>query len=179
MPPVRSDVLSARRADFLRLLERRVGDRALAEDLFQEALVRVMDRGVELRDEEALVGWFVRVLENAARDHFRRTAAAGRALDRVAAEANPVVEVDPAPARTCRCVARAARELKPEYAEALWRIEVDGLPVKDFAAEAGLSASNAGVRVFRAREALRKKVMETCGFCAKNGCVDCTCAHER
>jgi hypothetical protein len=38
-----------------------------------------------------------------------------------------------------------------------------------------LSASNAGVRVFRAREALKKRVTQSCGTCAEHGCVDCTC----
>jgi RNA polymerase sigma-70 factor (ECF subfamily) len=33
----------------------------------------------------------------------------------------------------------------------------------------------AGVRVFRAREALKKRVMESCGTCAEHGCLNCTC----
>jgi DNA-directed RNA polymerase specialized sigma24 family protein len=52
---------------------------------------------------------------------------------------------------------------------------VEGTPVKDYAARTGLSASNAGVRVFRAREALRKRVTESCGVCAEHGCLDCHC----
>jgi len=38
-----------------------------------------------------------------------------------------------------------------------------------------LSASNAGVRVFRAREALKKRLVESCGTCAEHGCQNCTC----
>jgi RNA polymerase sigma-70 factor (ECF subfamily) len=52
---------------------------------------------------------------------------------------------------------------------------VQGTAVKAFAAERGLSASNAGVRVFRAREALKKRVAESCGTCAEHGCRNCTC----
>jgi DNA-directed RNA polymerase specialized sigma24 family protein len=65
--------------------------------------------------------------------------------------------------------------LKPEYADALRRIDVEGVPVKIYADEAGISANNAGVRVFRARDALRKQVARTCGTCAEHGCLDCTC----
>jgi RNA polymerase sigma-70 factor (ECF subfamily) len=65
--------------------------------------------------------------------------------------------------------------LKPEYADALQAIDVQGLPVKDYAGQRGLSASNAGVRVFRARQALKKRVAESCGTCADHGCLDCTC----
>jgi len=48
---------------------------------------------------------------------------------------------------------RAARDtLKPEYAAALRRVEVDGVSVKDYADEAGISSNNAGVRIFRVRD---------------------------
>ena len=54
-------------------------------------------------------------------------------------------------------------------------IDVEGVPVKAFAEQAGMSASNAGVRVFRARAALKKRVAESCGTCAEHGCLDCSC----
>jgi len=75
----------------------------------------------------------------------------------------------------CRCVISLAGTLKAEYADALQRIDVEGVAVKDYAESAGISASNAGVRVFRAREALRKQVARSCGTCAEHGCLDCTC----
>ena len=75
----------------------------------------------------------------------------------------------------CACISRLAGTLKPEYAEALQAIDVQGTPVKAFAEQRGLSTSNAGVRVFRAREALKKRVVESCGTCAEHGCVNCTC----
>ena len=78
-------------------------------------------------------------------------------------------------AEICACVSRLAATLKPEYAEALEAIEVAGTPVKTFAEQKGLSSSNAGVRVFRAREALKKRVTESCGTCAEHGCLNCTC----
>jgi DNA-directed RNA polymerase specialized sigma24 family protein len=75
----------------------------------------------------------------------------------------------------CRCVARLSETLKAEYALALRRIDVDGVSVQDYAVEAGITANNAGVRVFRAREALRKRVVHWCGSCAERGCIDRTC----
>jgi DNA-directed RNA polymerase specialized sigma24 family protein len=75
----------------------------------------------------------------------------------------------------CQCVGELAGTLKPEYASALKRIEIDGLAMKAYAAEAGISSSNAAVRVFRARQALRKQVARSCGTCADHGCLDCTC----
>ena len=78
-------------------------------------------------------------------------------------------------AEICACITRLAATLKPEYAEALDAIDVQGTPVKTFAVERGLTPGNAGVRVFRAREALKKRLVESCGTCAEHGCRDCTC----
>ena len=75
----------------------------------------------------------------------------------------------------CRCVGRIAADLKPEYAEALRGVEVEGLSLKEFAGKAGITPNNAAVRVHRAREALRKRLVSTCATCAARGCTDCTC----
>ncbi|WP_434419953.1 sigma-70 family RNA polymerase sigma factor [Nannocystis pusilla] len=162
--------------EFLAFLQRRVGSRAVAEDILQDAFVRGLDKLGGLRDDEAAVAWFYRLLRNAVIDRRRRDAAAGRRLDALAAELEEAVE--PAPelhGAVCQCVARLADTLKPEYAEALRRIELDGLAVKDYAAEAGITPNNAAVRVFRARDALKKQVARSCGTCAEHGCLDCTC----
>lgn len=160
---------------FLAFLERRVGSRQVAEDLLQEAFARSLDRADTLRDEGSAVAWFYRTLRNAVIDHHRRGGARRRGLDRLAAALEPTRPDPELDAEVCRCVLSLAETLKPEYAEALRRIDVEGSAVKDFAAEKGLTSSNAGVRVFRAREALRKQVARSCGTCAEHGCVDCTC----
>ena len=161
---------------FLRYLERRVGDRTLAEDILQDAFVKVIARPEQAPADEAIVPWFYRMLRNAAVDQFRRRGAADRAYEAFARE----LETHEAPtsdiqAEICACVSRLATSLKPEYAEALQAIDVGGTPVKAFAEQKGLSSSNAAVRVFRAREALKKRVRESCGTCADHGCADCTC----
>jgi RNA polymerase sigma factor (sigma-70 family) len=161
---------------FLGFLERRLGDRDLARDVLQEAFLRGFEKLGTLRDDEAATAWFYRMLRNAVVDVRRRRAATERALN--AFEAELVGASEPPPATqeaVCACVARLATSLQPEYRDALQSVEVDGLPVKEYAARAGISAGNAGVRVFRAREALRRDVERSCGACATRGCVDCTC----
>lgn len=177
--PISPEVVSrlvAGHREFLGFLERRVGSRAVAEDLLQDAFVRGLEKAGSIRSEESAVAWFYRMLRNAVIDHYRRRASADRSLAAFAAELETTVEPDvEAAAEICRCVSGLAGTLKPEYAEALLKIEVDGVPVKQFAAEAGISSGNAAVRVFRAREALRKQVARSCGTCAEHGCLDCTC----
>jgi RNA polymerase sigma factor (sigma-70 family) len=162
--------------EFLGFVERRVGDRALAEDILQDAFVRGIDKLGELREQDSARAWFYRTLRNAVTDHHRRRAAANKRLEALAAELDPDgAEVPELERVVCTCVARIAGTLKPAYAEALRRIELDGVPVVDFAQEAGISESNAGVRVHRARAALRREVARSCGTCAEHGCFDCTC----
>ncbi len=161
---------------FLAFVERRVGDRALAEDILQDAFVRSLDKLGTLRDDESAVAWFYRSLRNAVIDHFRRRGTAQRGLSAFAEELLAAeAPGDEVRGVVCRCVAQLAATLKPEYADALRRIELDGVAVKDFADEAGITSNNAAVRVFRARDALRKQVARACGTCATHGCVDCTC----
>jgi len=177
-PEVVSVWVSNHRA-FLAFLERRVGSRAVAEDILQEAFVRGLDKGDALRDEDAAVAWFYRMLRNAVIDHHRRQGASGRALAAFATELETRTEPDrETHDNICRCVTEIAGTLKPEYADALRRIEIEGVPVQQFASEVGISSGNAGVRVFRAREALRKQVALACGTCAEHGCLNCTCSLE-
>ena len=171
------DALVANHRAFLAYVSRRVGDRALAEDILQDAFVKVVTRPDQAPEDEGIVPWFYRLLRNAAIDRLRRRGASDRALEAFARElethASPPPEVE---AEICVCVAWLAATLKPEYADALQVIEMEGTPVKAFAERRGLSPGNAAVRVFRAREALKKRVAASCGTCAEHGCVDCSCA---
>ena len=161
---------------FLAFVERRIGDRALAEDLLQDAFVRTLERGGDLRDEGSAVAWFYRLLRNAVVDHHRRAGTRARSLAALARELQDTSEPPPElRGAICACVAELAATLKPEYAAAIRRVEVDEVPLQEFAAEAGITANNAAVRLFRAREALRKQVRAACGTCAEHGCVECSC----
>ena len=167
-------VLLENRRAFLGYLERRLGDRGLAEDSLQDSLLKVMARPEAAPPEERVGPWFYRTLRNAAIDQLRRRGAAGRALETFARELD-VHTGGSSDAEICACVSRLARTLKKEYAEALEAIDVGGVPVGAFAERKGLSPGNAAVRVHRARAALKTRVLQSCGACAQHGCLNCTC----
>ena len=174
--PAPLDALVENHRAFLRYLERRVGERGLAEDILQDSFTRVLAQPEQAPADEGIVPWFYRVLRNAAIDRMRRRGTATRAMEAFARELEIYAAVQPElEAEICGCVTRLAGTLKAEYAEALQAIDVGGQAVKSFAAERGLSPGNAGVRVFRAREALKRRVIESCGTCAEHGCRNCTC----
>jgi RNA polymerase sigma-70 factor (ECF subfamily) len=174
------DVLLDNHRAFLRYLERRVGDRTLAEDILQDAFAKLVSHPERAPIDEGVVPWFYRTLRNGAIDHFRRRGAADRAYQAFARELETHEEpAEAVKAEICACVARLADTLKPEYAEALHAVEVGGASVKTFAERKGLTANTAAVRLFRARAALRKRVAESCATCAEHGCIDCTCRARR
>lgn len=168
------DLLLDQHRALLAFVERRVGDRAVAEDLLQQAFVKGLEKGDQIRDDETLLAWFYRVLRNAITDHHRRRAAAGRATERVAAETDEAIEPEFADA-ICQCISALVPTLKPEQAELLRRVDLEDQPVHAAAVALGLSLGNARVRLHRAREGLREAVRRTCGTCLSHGCTDCTC----
>jgi RNA polymerase sigma factor (sigma-70 family) len=170
------DRLVANRAKFLAFVERRVGSRALAEDILQAAFVKGLERGGELRDDDTAVGWFYRILRNAVIDHYRHQAAGARALEEWAKEMEMQVEPDDLTrGAVCECLKHVVADLKPEYRQAIETVDLQERSLKDLAEGAGISANNAGVRVHRAREALRTQIQKVCGSCATHGCLDCHC----
>ena len=170
-------VLVANHARFLAFLERRVGSRDVAEDILQEAFVRSLDRVESIRKTDSAVAWFYRVLRNAIADHFRRQEVRDRTLIQVSAMSSEEAPTaaEELKAVVCACVMDLLDTLKPEYAAAVRRVDLDGVTVRRYGEETGITAGNAGVRLYRAREALRRQLARACGTCATHGCFDCHC----
>jgi len=169
-------VLLDNHSRFLAFLERRVGSRDDAEDILQDAFARSLERAPPMEDTTSAITWFYRVLRNALTDHYRRQDSRGRATDRLAAETESSTEADTElEAVVCACVMGLLETLKPEYGTALRRVELESASVRSYAEEVGITPGNAGVRLHRAREALRKQLVRCCGVCQEHGCLDCAC----
>jgi RNA polymerase sigma-70 factor (ECF subfamily) len=183
LSPAALEILVANHARFLAFLERRVGSREAAEEILQEAFVRGLSRGDagRLRDDESAVAWFYRLLRNALVDRARRASAEQRGLARLATLAAPpgergtdgeLVEV------ICACVDSLLETLEPAHRRALREVELGDASVRDFAAREGITPGHAAVRLYRARQALRRRVEQSCGTCATHGCYQCECRAE-
>src|SRR5215210_526172 len=163
-------------ARFLGFLERRTGSREEAEDILQDAFVRSLGRTSVPAEAASGTAWFYRVLRNALTDHYRRQQSRGRAIGRLAAESPSAAEPDAElEAVVCACVMGLLDTLKPEYGAAIRRVDLEGISVRRYAEEAGITPGNAGVRLHRARETLRKQLVRCCGSCLEHGCLDCEC----
>lgn len=170
-------ILAANHERFLRFLERRVGRRDLAEEILQDAFVRGLARADSIQASESAIAWFYRLLRNALVDHHRHADSERRALQAVAtAPGEPSPQPDEELMNTvCACVDDMLATLKPEYAQAIRSVDMNETSVGAFAAETGITPGNAAVRIHRARQALRRRVQESCGTCAVHACLDCDC----
>jgi len=79
-----------------------VGDRALAEDLAQEAFVRMAGLFLDLRDPQGVEAYLRKTVVNLSRMHFRRRRVERAYLERQAGRPDPVWEPDPATRETLR-----------------------------------------------------------------------------
>ncbi|MEO8169183.1 MAG: sigma-70 family RNA polymerase sigma factor [bacterium] len=173
MEKIVSQLVSGR-AKFLGYVRKRVSDPELAEDILQDSLLRAVRSAPDIRDEERLVPWFYKVLHNAITDAYRKRSAETNRRLNYAREADDVLT--PEDERTiCKCMNELIPTLKPEYAEVTRSIELDGEAPEVVAKRLGITRDNLKVRTYRARQALRKRLEETCRVCAVHHCLDCSC----
>jgi RNA polymerase sigma factor (sigma-70 family) len=171
------ETLLANHRRFLAFLESRVGSRHDAEEILQAAFVRSLEKADEIRDTERATAWFYRLLRNAVVDYYRRRASDRRSLEGFARGLSDDPERDDPDLErvVCECVTDLVSVLKPEYADVIRQVDLEGSEVADAADRLGITPGNARVRLHRARTALKEVVERTCRTCATHGCVDCSC----
>jgi RNA polymerase sigma-70 factor (ECF subfamily) len=156
--PARTLAWDALRAELYRFVARRVAQPD-ADDVVQEALLRIHRGLAGVRTEGALVGWMYQVTRNALADHLRGVRPIDALDDDDIAEA---VELDDAAFQrlTC-CVAPFVAMLPAHYREAVELVELRGTSQVQAAAQLGIPVSTMKSRVQRGRAQLRE-LLETC-----------------
>jgi RNA polymerase sigma-70 factor (ECF subfamily) len=172
--------LNAQRNAFKAFLAARVGSEAEAEDILQNGLLKAVQRAGELKDDAKLTAWFYQLLRHAIVDHYRSSGARRRRDDALGTLVASLGEdVAPAPkawdAQLCRCLGSVVDTLKPQHAELLRRIDLDGETVQSAARALKMTPNNASVTLHRARKELRTRLEAFCGACAEGACLDCNC----
>ncbi len=164
------------RSEFLRFFRKRLSRPEDAEDAFQDFCVKVI-RSAQSPEDDKIDAWLSRVLRNTLTDHYRRRAARQRATLAYEHEAPETVfelaadEGD----RPCHCIGELVPTLRPEYAEIVRRADLEEEPRKRIAADLGLTANNVGVRLHRARQALKEKIEARCRTCRGSDFGRCDC----
>jgi RNA polymerase sigma-70 factor (ECF subfamily) len=172
-------ILNAR-ASFLSFVRNRIGDTNVAQDLFQQSVLRAVERQSSLQRREDAVAWFRSILRHALVDYLRKHAveARGKEAFRQAligsghGKVPPFEEVSDNP---CSCAYVLLPTLRPSYAELIRRIDLNGESSKTVAQELAMTRNNVRVRLHRARQVLRACLVRYCGSCCERSCRNCKC----
>jgi RNA polymerase sigma-70 factor (sigma-E family) len=141
----------------LRLAYLLTGDRALAEDLAQDAFVKVLGRFHDLRSRDAFWWYLRRTIVNLSHSHFRH-----RRVERTWLQRQRPHDVAPAPADLGERdrLQRALMTLRPEQRAAIVLRYYEDLTEADTAEALGVAVGTVKSMVSRGMERLRSELPE-------------------
>jgi len=168
------ETLLGHREKLLGFIQRKVGDPQLAEDVLQESLLKALRSVDDLREEDRLLPWFYRILNNAIADTYRRKTVETKYLETYGTN-EALLYTSEDDSEACACFRELLPGLKPEYRELIESLDLAEGDPEQVAGRLKISRGNLKVRRHRARQALRTRLEETCRTCAVHGCLDCTC----
>ncbi len=159
--------LAAYADDLRRFARQRVRDRALAEDVVQDALLAALDALPTFQGHSSLRTWLLGILSHKIKDAFRAEAryvplaeeGEPPAPDQVAwLHAAPAAaddtEREVSRRRFGRALAEAMARLPRSLREVFQLQAIDGLSTRDVCCRLGISEGNCWVRLHRARKIL-------------------------
>jgi RNA polymerase sigma-70 factor, ECF subfamily len=134
------------------------GDPGTAEEILQDALVRVARGWKGFRNEASFRTWLYRIVINVFRSHVAKTSPVGRLTD------DPVdaAAIDPADASQLaelkRLVAAKVSALPPRQREVFVLLTYEGLTVEEAAETLGITPANVHSTLHVARTRLREQL---------------------
>jgi len=162
------------RMKFLRFLRARVDQSEIALEMVQDLFIKIVEKGHTVQSEKHFLAWCYQVLRHSIQDYYRHQQVKRRALQGYRNDLTQKTEPREQ-ANLCPCMNTLLPTLKPEYAKALVQVMIQEESLDHFAKQEHVTINHATVRLHRARQSLRKKLLHHCGACAKTGCLDCTC----
>jgi RNA polymerase sigma-70 factor (sigma-E family) len=142
--------------DAVRLAYVLTGDAALAEDLVQEAFVRLAGRFAHLRDPDAFPAYLRRTVVNLANSHFRRLRVERTYLEREGGMARPEPAADDPATRDA--LWGSLQTLPARQRAAIVLRYYEDLPEDRTAEILGCRPATVRSLVFRGMESLRKEI---------------------
>ncbi len=156
------DLVSRYATPAVNLAARLVKDRAVAEDLAQEAFLRAFQHLSSYDEQRRFVSWFFQILHNVTIDYLRRSrpvvslddveGAAANIPDTTSSAALPSVQAEQA--ELSEALDRALALIRPEYREAVLLHYREDLSVEEVAEAMSLPIGTVKTYLFRARKEL-------------------------
>jgi RNA polymerase sigma-70 factor (ECF subfamily) len=151
-----------------RYLERLVGNRATADDLVQETLVKIARALPGFEGRSSVKTWAFTIATRVATDHFRRPHSRAQMVE--VDESAPVLVSDSEIDQRLvidemnSCVREVIDSLPEDYRMALVLHDLEGQTAAQTAEIVGCSLATAKIRIHRARLRLKEALNEQCIF---------------
>jgi RNA polymerase sigma-70 factor (ECF subfamily) len=147
----------------LRYLAHMTGNQAIAEDLFQETWIRVLEKGHQYDGKSKFATWLMTIGHNVAIDHFRKKAPASLDEMRDAEDAVPFEPPakGPSPFEEAAASEDRARiqaalgQIQPIFREVLVLRFQEQLKLEEIAKLVGIPLATVKTRLYRGVQALR------------------------
>ena len=143
-------------------VHKRVSDFHLAEDIVQEAAVRLNQSSESVKELADPERWLYTVAHNLIVDHYRRLQAQRLLQTTSEPSADAWPEDGSENREAAECLLRLSESLPKEYRQALLSADYLGLPQKQTSQALGLSYSGYKSRVQRARRRLKSAMLSCC-----------------
>ena len=160
----RNDVLPLKN-ELFRLALRITLNRAEAEDIVQETMIKVWNRREKWEEIESMESFCLTICRNIAIDKTRKAANQNQSLDEVVEtpdesySSNPEAQV--IQSDRVQSVRRLINTLPEKQRTAMQLRDFEGKSYKEIATIMAVSEEQVKVNIFRARQAIKKKITES------------------
>lgn len=143
---------------------KRVQDEDAADDILQEAFVKIHKNIGKLEDEKSLRAWLYQITRNTIIDYYRTRKYTVELPETLEAVADEPEENSDSANDLAPCVRALMDRLPERYRESLVLTEFDGLTQKEMGDKLGLSVSGAKSRAQRAKGKMKDLLEDCCQF---------------
>ena len=145
-----------------------VKDEWVADDLIQEAFIKVQKNLESVKDPAKLSSWIFRIAYNLCHDHYRQSKRAAINQHNIQQEIvsfkEAVVQKKLEQQQMGECVQDKMDLLPPDYRSVLILADIMAFSHKEIAEIMEISVSNVKVRIHRARKKFRAILEDHCSF---------------
>jgi RNA polymerase sigma-70 factor (ECF subfamily) len=151
------------RNELLSYIKKKVNDDYIAEDILQEVFIKIYKSIDKLKDQSKLKAWLYRTTQNTIIDFYRRKQCILE-LDKL--ENVPIIQYseDNMNEEVEECVRHMLHQLPDKYKQPLKLYEFNKMKHGEISQKLNLSLSGSKTRVQRARNQLKKMLLECCEF---------------
>lgn len=136
----------------------RTGDPVTADDIVQDAFIKIHLNIRNLRDDEKIKPWIYQITRNAIIDYYRRE----RSFEELPYDLPASEEEIEISTQLASCIKPMIEQLPPKYREALTVTELQGHTQVQLSVQLGISLSGAKSRVQRGRLKLKELLLACC-----------------